>query len=230
VSCTRLSYVATPASCLPSLSALAMWSKQSRRHSRRSWLRIGFASCDAHGKDLRGLNKARSLPENAGGSKQIEPRFWLRWQGYVGAYGGVGGGRGPVRVEPPGQEAGWSRASDAQPRVITSRRQRPRRPGWVLDAVREVMADQVGPMRVTHVHAAVEGLLGGRCRGTRSAGYLPPMPAAPLRCSFELRGAGTCRRRPSRTSLLPRRPNNQVDRERISATINAPHEGDVKLP
>jgi hypothetical protein len=52
------------------------------------------------------------------------------------------------------------RASDAQPRAILSRRQRPRRPGWVLDAVREVMADQVGPMRVAQVHAAVEALLG----------------------------------------------------------------------
>jgi hypothetical protein len=57
------------------------------------------------------------------------------------------------------------RASDAPPRAITSRRQRPRRPGWVLDAVREVMADQVGPMRVTRVHAAVEALLGEKVSG-----------------------------------------------------------------
>ncbi len=52
------------------------------------------------------------------------------------------------------------RASDAQPRAITSRRLRPRRPGWVLDAVREVMAEPTGPMRVAQVHAAVEALLG----------------------------------------------------------------------
>jgi hypothetical protein len=52
------------------------------------------------------------------------------------------------------------RASDAQPRAITSRRLRPRRPGWVLDAVRGVLADQAGPMRVAHVHAAVEASLG----------------------------------------------------------------------
>lgn len=52
------------------------------------------------------------------------------------------------------------RASDVQPRAITSRRLRPRRPGWVLDAVREVMADQAGPMRVAHVHTAVEASLG----------------------------------------------------------------------
>jgi hypothetical protein len=52
------------------------------------------------------------------------------------------------------------RASDARPRVITSRRLRSHRPGWVLDAVREVMADQAGPMRVAHVHTAVEAVLG----------------------------------------------------------------------
>jgi hypothetical protein len=52
------------------------------------------------------------------------------------------------------------RASDAQPRAITSRRLRPRRPGWVLDAVCEAMTDQAGPMRVAHVHAAVEASLG----------------------------------------------------------------------
>jgi hypothetical protein len=52
------------------------------------------------------------------------------------------------------------RASDAQPRTISSRRQRPRRPGWVLDAVCDVMADQAGPMRVAHVHEAVEASLG----------------------------------------------------------------------
>lgn len=52
------------------------------------------------------------------------------------------------------------RASDAQPRAIRSRRLRPRRPGWVLDAVRDVMADQAGPVRVAHVHAAIEASLG----------------------------------------------------------------------
>ena len=52
------------------------------------------------------------------------------------------------------------RASDAQPRAITSRRLRPRRPGWVLEAVRDVMVDHTGPMRVAHVHAAVEAALG----------------------------------------------------------------------
>lgn len=53
------------------------------------------------------------------------------------------------------------RASEAQPRIIRSRRRRPRRPGWVLDAVCRVLADQAtGPMRVMTVHAAVEALVG----------------------------------------------------------------------
>ena len=51
------------------------------------------------------------------------------------------------------------RASDAQPRAIKSRRQRDRRPGWVTDAVIRVLADEGRPMRLTHVHAAVERLL-----------------------------------------------------------------------
>ncbi len=69
------------------------------------------------------------------------------------------------------QEVQWSlgylvkklahlRASDAQTRAIASRRRRARRPGWVHEAVVRVLADQGGPMRVTHVHSAVEALLG----------------------------------------------------------------------
>jgi hypothetical protein len=52
------------------------------------------------------------------------------------------------------------RASGAKPRVVTSRRLRPRRPGWVLDAVVQVLADRAEPMRVAHVHATIEKLLG----------------------------------------------------------------------
>ena len=51
------------------------------------------------------------------------------------------------------------RASDARPRAITSRRLRPRRPGWVPDAVREVLAG-AGPMRLKDIHAAMERQLG----------------------------------------------------------------------
>jgi hypothetical protein len=52
------------------------------------------------------------------------------------------------------------RASDIQPRVVMSRRLRPRRPGWVPDAVHDAMADQAGPMLVAQVHAVVEAVLG----------------------------------------------------------------------
>jgi hypothetical protein len=52
------------------------------------------------------------------------------------------------------------RASDAQPRAIKSQRQRDRRPGWVIDAVVRVLADEDRPMRSMHVRAAVESLLG----------------------------------------------------------------------
>jgi hypothetical protein len=52
------------------------------------------------------------------------------------------------------------RASAAQPRAITSRRLRPRRPGWVLDAVIRAFGDRDGPMRLTEIHAAMERQLG----------------------------------------------------------------------
>jgi hypothetical protein len=48
------------------------------------------------------------------------------------------------------------RASDARPRVVTSGRLRPRRPGWVLDAVVRAFGDQAGPMRLMDIHAAME--------------------------------------------------------------------------
>jgi hypothetical protein len=52
------------------------------------------------------------------------------------------------------------RASDAQPREIKRQRQRDRRPGWVTDVVLRVLIEEGEPMRATHVHAAVEKLLG----------------------------------------------------------------------
>ena len=51
------------------------------------------------------------------------------------------------------------RASDVEPRAIKRQRQRDRRPGWVTDAVVRVLTDEGRPMRLTHVHAAVERLL-----------------------------------------------------------------------
>jgi HB1, ASXL, restriction endonuclease HTH domain len=39
-------------------------------------------------------------------------------------------------------------------------RQRPRRPGWVLTAVVQVLTERGEPMRAKEIHTAVEGLLG----------------------------------------------------------------------
>jgi hypothetical protein len=52
------------------------------------------------------------------------------------------------------------RASDRPRRRPESRRQRSRRPGWVLKAVVEVLAEQGEPMRAKDIRAAVEALLG----------------------------------------------------------------------
>jgi transcriptional/translational regulatory protein YebC/TACO1 len=52
------------------------------------------------------------------------------------------------------------RASDIEPRAITSQRQRDRRPGWVTEVVVRVLTEGGKPMRATYVHAAVEKLLG----------------------------------------------------------------------
>jgi hypothetical protein len=52
------------------------------------------------------------------------------------------------------------RANGGQPRATLSRRQRPHRPGWVVDAVVQVLADRAEPMRATDIHAAIEALLG----------------------------------------------------------------------
>jgi predicted RecB family endonuclease len=52
------------------------------------------------------------------------------------------------------------RTTGGQPRATLSRRQRPRRPGWVVDAVAQVLADRREPMRATDIHVAVEALLG----------------------------------------------------------------------
>lgn len=41
-----------------------------------------------------------------------------------------------------------------------SRRQRPRRPGWVVKAIVKVLADRGEPMRAKDIHTAVEALIG----------------------------------------------------------------------
>jgi hypothetical protein len=52
------------------------------------------------------------------------------------------------------------RASDGPRRQPVSRRQRSRRPGWVLDAIVQVLIDRGEPMRTKDIHAAVEVLVG----------------------------------------------------------------------
>ncbi|MGH2852701.1 MAG: hypothetical protein ACRDLF_00710 [Solirubrobacteraceae bacterium] len=52
------------------------------------------------------------------------------------------------------------RAGGAARRQTASARQRPRRPGWVLQAVVRVLADRGEPMRAKDIHAAVETALG----------------------------------------------------------------------
>lgn len=76
---------------------------------------------------------------------------------------------------------GKLRASEAPPREIKRQRQRDRRPGWVMEAVVRVLANGGGPMRLTHVHAAVERLLSqsvskdsvGWCLSSGSRGRRP---------------------------------------------------------
>ena len=52
------------------------------------------------------------------------------------------------------------RVSDEPRRQAATCRQRPRRPGWVLEAVVQVLADRGEPMRAKDIHAAVEASLG----------------------------------------------------------------------
>ncbi len=50
------------------------------------------------------------------------------------------------------------RASGGPRRRPESRRQRARRPGWVLNAVVQVLTDRGEPMRAKDIHIAVEAL------------------------------------------------------------------------
>ncbi len=54
------------------------------------------------------------------------------------------------------------RANGGRRRRPVACRQRARRPGWVLKAVVEVLADRREPMRAKDIHAAVEALVGER--------------------------------------------------------------------
>jgi hypothetical protein len=52
------------------------------------------------------------------------------------------------------------RASGQPRRRSVSRRQRPRRPGWVLETIVQVLTGRGEPMHVKDIHAAVEALVG----------------------------------------------------------------------
>jgi len=52
------------------------------------------------------------------------------------------------------------RANGALPRVVASQRLRSRRPGWVIDALVQVLGGRGEPMRAREIHAAVEAMLG----------------------------------------------------------------------
>jgi hypothetical protein len=64
------------------------------------------------------------------------------------------------------------RASGGPRRRAVACRQRPRRPGWVLKAVAQVLADQDEPMRAKDIHAAVEALLDERVSWSSIKGAL----------------------------------------------------------
>ncbi len=115
------------------------------------------------------------------------------------------------------------RASDAQPRAITSRRLRPRRPGWVLDAVREVMADH-------GADAGRAGSRGGRgvarrggLQGLGELGACPPMPTGRSDCSCESREGGTCWRviRGTRKAQAQRTQSSAVRRTVLGCVLRA---------
>jgi hypothetical protein len=74
------------------------------------------------------------------------------------------------------------RASGGPRRQPVSRRQRPRRPGWVLAAIVQVLADRGEPMQVKDIHAAVEALMG------------EPVPLSSVKGGLAKHVAGSSRR------------------------------------
>ncbi len=74
------------------------------------------------------------------------------------------------------------RASGGPRRRPVACRQRSRRPGWVLKAVVQVMADRGEPMRAKDIHAAVEALVG------------EPVPRSSVKgaLAWDVSGSSTC--------------------------------------
>lgn len=69
-------------------------------------------------------------------------------------------------------------------------RQRPRRPGWVLKAVVQVMVDRAEPMRAKDIHAAVEALVGEPVARSSVKDAQCPMSVGLILSSLGLRGGG----------------------------------------
>ena len=73
------------------------------------------------------------------------------------------------------------RAGGAPRRPQASCRRRLRRPGWVLKAVVQVLADRSEPMHVSDIHAALEALVGEPVPPTSVRGTLAKHVAGSLR-------------------------------------------------
>jgi hypothetical protein len=84
------------------------------------------------------------------------------------------------------------RASGVQPRAVPSQRLRCRRPGWVIDALVQVMGGRGEPMRAREVHAAVEAMLGEAVAWSSVKGALASNVSGPRLDSCGWRGGGTC--------------------------------------
>lgn len=83
------------------------------------------------------------------------------------------------------------RANGGPRRQPVSRRQRPRRPGWVLEAIVQVLADRGESMQVEDIHAAVEALVGEPVPSSSVKGGLARTSRAPQRGLSEWRADAT---------------------------------------
>lgn len=91
-------------------------------------------------------------------------------------------------VELCGQETGRR----SPQRAAVACRQRSRRPGWVLTAVVQVLADREEPMRAKDIHTAVEALVGEPVAWSSIKVPSLTTPRAPRVGSYGWRGGGTC--------------------------------------
>jgi len=110
------------------------------------------------------------------------------------------------------------RASGGPPRWPVSRRQRPRRPGWVIEAIVQVLANRRVPMQIRDIHAAVEALVGEPVPPLRSRARSPSTWRAPCRDLFGWRRGAT----PWRAS---RNPGSRVARDMDDCCSDSPCSG-----